>query len=29
VAGMRQQIRRFEPGLSGRFFKFDGRELPW
>lgn len=29
VRGMREQIARFTPERSGRFFKYDGRELPW
>lgn len=29
VAGMRRLIERFEPAMSGRFFRYDGSELPW
>ncbi len=29
VAGMREQVARFGPERSGRFYKHDGRELPW
>ena len=29
VRGMRDQVSRFVPENSGRFFKYDGRELPW
>ena len=29
VQGMREQVARFTPARSGRFYKYDGRELPW
>jgi hypothetical protein len=29
VAAMRQIIERLTPGDTGRFFNYDGRELPW
>jgi NAD(P)-dependent dehydrogenase (short-subunit alcohol dehydrogenase family) len=29
VRGMREQLGRFTPDHSGRFYKYDGRELPW
>lgn len=29
VAGMRALVEHFEPSRAGRFFKFDGTELPW
>ncbi len=29
VGGMRKVIARLEPSDSGRFFNFDGKELPW
>jgi hypothetical protein len=29
VAGMRQVIDGLRPEASGRFFAYDGRELPW
>jgi NAD(P)-dependent dehydrogenase (short-subunit alcohol dehydrogenase family) len=29
VAGMRGLVERFTPAMSGRFFRFDGEELPW
>ncbi len=29
VRGMRSLLERFTPEMSGRFFKFDGKEMPW
>ena len=29
VGGMRDLVERYEPSWAGRFFKFDGTELPW
>lgn len=29
VAGMRRVIAKLKPGDSGRFFDFEGKELPW
>jgi NAD(P)-dependent dehydrogenase (short-subunit alcohol dehydrogenase family) len=29
VAGMRRVVEDYTPELSGRFFRYDGRELPW
>lgn len=29
VAGMRTLIERFSLGMSGRFFRYDGTEIPW
>lgn len=29
VERMRAMVERFDPGMSGRFFRYDGVELPW
>lgn len=29
VAGMRRLVERFTPDMSGRFFRYDGSEIPW
>lgn len=29
VAGMRRLVEGFAPEMNGRFFRYDGRELPW
>jgi NAD(P)-dependent dehydrogenase (short-subunit alcohol dehydrogenase family) len=29
VQAMRKLVREFEPSRSGRFFRYDGTELPW
>ncbi|MGA7949057.1 MAG: SDR family oxidoreductase [Thiobacillaceae bacterium] len=29
VAGMRSLVKNFVPGMSGRFFRYNGTEIPW